>query len=141
MVLCVNIKTIMPCFVCFSLKEWMLFLAQVSTPFNTGLFIWLALPNFRFYQKGNGYAVNNRLFLDTYIYTDLIFFIFSPLMYLWAQFFSTWKRVNCGKTSQNFSKFPNISPHEEKFSISPQLSYMESWNFSTWQFFLYEYNS
>ena len=28
-----------------------------------------------------------------------------------------------------------ISPHVEKFSISPQLSYMESWNFSTWQFF------
>ena len=26
------------------------------------------------------------------------------------------------------------SPHVEKFSIFPQLSYMESWNFSTWQF-------
>ena len=25
--------------------------------------------------------------------------------------------------------------------IFPQLSYMESWNFSTWQFFLHEYNS
>ena len=35
----------------------------------------------------------------------------------------------------------NISPHIEQFSISPQLSYMESWNFSTWQFFLHEYNS
>ena len=42
----------------------------------------------------------------------------------WAQFFSTWKRVNCGKISQNFSKFPKISQ-----------------NFSTWQFFLHEYNS
>ena len=26
--------------------------------------------------------------------------------------------------------------HVEKFSISPQFSYMESWNFSTWQYFL-----
>ena len=34
-----------------------------------------------------------------------------------------------------------ISPHVEKFSISSQLSYMESWNVSTWQFFLHEYNS
>ena len=28
-----------------------------------------------------------------------------------------------------------ISPRVEKCSISPQLSYMESWKFSTWQFF------
>ena len=34
-----------------------------------------------------------------------------------------------------------ISPLVEKFSISPQFSYMESWNFFTWQFFLHEYNS
>ena len=26
----------------------------------------------------------------------------------WAKFFSTWKRVNCGKISQNFSKFSKI---------------------------------
>ena len=45
------------------------------------------------------------------------------------------------KNSQNFSKYPKIPVHVEKFSISPQLSYMESWNFSTWQFFLHEYNS
>ena len=30
-----------------------------------------------------------------------------------------------------------ISPHVEKFSISPQLPYMERWNFSTWQIFLH----
>ena len=52
--------------------------------------------------------------------TDLIFVIFSPQMYFWAQFFSTLKRVNCGK---NFPKFPNFSQ-----------------NFSTWQFFLHKYN-
>ena len=34
----------------------------------------------------------------------------------WAQFFSTWKRVNCGKISQNFSKFPKISPKFPKIS-------------------------
>ena len=34
-----------------------------------------------------------------------------------------------------------ISPYVEKFSIPPQLSYMVSWNFSTWQFFVHEYNS
>ena len=39
------------------------------------------------------------------------------------------------------AKFPKISPHVKKFSISPQLSYMVSWNFSTRQFFLHEYNS
>ena len=36
----------------------------------------------------------------------------------WAQFFSTWKRVNCGKISQNFSKFPKISPHDNFFSTN-----------------------
>ena len=36
----------------------------------------------------------------------------------WAQFFSTWKRVNCGKISQNFSKFPKISPHDIFFSTN-----------------------
>ena len=41
----------------------------------------------------------------------------------WAQFFSTWKRVNCGKISQNFPKFLKISQ-----------------NFSTWQFVLHKYN-
>ena len=35
--------------------------------------------------------------LKMLVRTDLIFVIFSPQMYFWAQFFSTWKRVNCGK--------------------------------------------
>ena len=56
---------------------------------------------------------------------------FSPQMYLWAQFFSTWKCGNCGKISPNFSKFPQISQNFSKISQ----------NFSTWQFFLHEYNS
>ena len=41
----------------------------------------------------------------------------------WAQFFSTWKRINCGKISQNFLKFlkfsqnfSKISPHDNFFS-------------------------
>ena len=57
---------------------------------------------------------------------------------LWAQFCSTRKRINCGKITQNFPKFLIISqnfPHVEKFSISPQLAYMENWIFSTRQFF------
>ena len=33
-----------------------------------------------------------------------------------------------------------IFPHVEKFSISPQLSYMEILNFSTWQFFLLSFS-
>ena len=41
----------------------------------------------------------------------------------WAHFFATWKRVNCGKISQNFTKFLKISQ-----------------NFFTWQFFLHKYN-
>ena len=36
-----------------------------------------------------------------------------------------WNPINCTE----------ISPHVEKFSISPQLSYMESWNFPTWHIF------
>ena len=40
----------------------------------------------------------------------------------WAQFFSTWKRVNCGKISQNF---PKISENFPKFLhmtiLSPQI--------------------
>ena len=47
-----------------------------------------------------------------------IFVFFTPQMYFWAQFFSTWKRVNCGKISQNFSKLPKIFPHVEKFQLS-----------------------
>ena len=42
----------------------------------------------------------------------------STIFPFWAQFFSTWNRVNCGKISQNFSKFPKISPHD---NFSPQL--------------------
>ena len=52
----------------------------------------------------------------------------------WAQFFSTWKRVNCGKTSQNFPKFlkisqispkfPKISPHDNFFSHQYNLWYL-----------------
>ena len=38
-----------------------------------------------------------------------------------------------GKTSE-------ISPHVENFFISLQSSYMESWKFSTWKFFLHIYN-
>ena len=38
-------------------------------------------------------------------FTDLIFVIFLHKCTFWAQFFSTWKRVNCGKISQNFSKY------------------------------------
>ena len=36
-------------------------------------------------------------------YADLLFVIFLHKCTFWAQFFSTWKRVNCGKISQNFS--------------------------------------
>ena len=84
---------------------------------------------------------------------------FSPQLYFWAQFFSTWKLrkfcIDCDvfyithmpyveifRFLHNFHvETSEISPHVGKFSISPQLSYMESWNFSTWQFFLHEYNS
>ena len=37
-----------------------------------------------------------------HIDTDPIFVIFLHKCTFWAQFFSTWKRVNCGKMSQNF---------------------------------------
>ena len=43
------------------------------------------------------------------------------------------------KLQWNPINFTEISPHVEKFTISPQLSYKESWNFSTWQFFLHGY--
>ena len=94
------------------------------------------------------------------VVSDLTFVIFPPQMHLWAQVFSTWKRINCGKKLHKFCIYGDvfyithmpyvenfrflhichvetseISPHVEKFSISPQLSYMESWNISTWQFF------
>ena len=43
----------------------------------------------------------------------------------WAQFFFTWKYVNCGKIFQNFSNFfqnfpdfPKISPHDNIFSTN-----------------------
>ena len=81
-----------------------------------------------------------------YIFADLIFVIFPPQMYFWVQFFSTWKLHKfCiyGKVFyithmtyvQNFRflhichvETSEISSHVEKFSISSQLSYMESWN-------------
>ena len=40
---------------------------------------------------------------------NLIFVIFSPKMYFWAQFFSTWKRVNCGKKCINFAYMATFS--------------------------------
>ena len=61
--------------------------------------------------------------------TYLSFFI--PKCTFWAQFFSTRKRVNCGKISKNFPKFLKTS---QNFPIFLQ-------NFSTWQFFLHQYNS
>ena len=82
-----------------------------------------------------------------------------PQMYFWVQFFSTWKLhkfciygnvfyITHMPYVENFRflhichvETSEISPHVEKFSISPQLSYMESWNFSTWQFFPHKYNS
>ena len=45
------------------------------------------------------------------------------------------------KLQLNPINWTEISPHVEKFSIFPQLSYMENWNFSKWQYFLHEYNS
>ena len=41
------------------------------------------------------------------------------------------------KLQWNPINWTKISPHLKKFSISPQLSYMENWNFSTRQFFLH----
>ena len=74
-------------------------------------------------------------------------------MYFWAQFFSRWKRVNCINFAcdvfcithmpyvEDFRFLPSAVwghlkwRNVKKFSISPQLSYMGSWIFSTWQFF------
>ena len=69
--------------------------------------------------------------------------------------FSTWEEIwnysTCGDIQmpdvENFrffhichGKTSEISPHVENFFISLQSSYMESWKFSTWKFFLHRYN-
>ena len=56
----------------------------------------------------------------------LLFFLHKCIF--WAQFFSKWRRVTCGKISQNFPKFlknfpkclqkPKISPHDNFFSTN-----------------------
>ena len=43
------------------------------------------------------------------LWPDLIFVIFSPQMYFWAQFFSTWKRINFGKKCINFAYMATFS--------------------------------
>ena len=51
---------------------------------------------------------------------------FSPQTYFWAQFFSTWKRVNCGKISEKFSKFSIIFQNFSKISqIFPKFLHMK----------------
>ena len=62
-----------------------------------------------------------NIFWCSIISSDLIFVIFLHKCTFLAQFFSTWKRVNCGKISQNFSKFPKISPHD---NFSPQILFV-----------------
>ena len=61
----------------------------------------------------------------TMMMTDLFFVIFSPQMYFWGSIFlhkkarKLWQNLpNFSKISQNFSKFPKISPHDNFFSTN-----------------------
>ena len=62
-------------------------------------------------------------FQHAFLQTSYLSF-FLPKCTFWAQFFSTWKRVNCGKISPNSPKFPQISPKFPK--ISPHDNFLST---------------
>ena len=66
----------------------------------------------------------------------LIFITFLHKCTFWAKFFSTWKRVNCGKISQKFQKILTISPHDNFFSTNIVSDICDKYELSVTCFFL-----